>query len=129
MTSSKLQIRIFWHNKTVYENPQIPINLKIFCLKCLVLRIYWRLTTLLFICKSMYILKVHLMHCTLSFRQNKRYEKCPSFLSRAPTHLRLIFNLRFLYDLKYKVCLSKTVCGILHFRFHSVFIKAYVFVQ
>ena len=50
------------------------------------------------------------------------------FLSRAPTHHCFTFNLR-LYQLKHKVCLSKTVCGILHFRFSSVFIKVYIFVQ
>ena len=51
------------------------------------------------------------------------------FLSRAPTHHSFTFNLRFLYELKHKVCLSKTVCGIFHFRFRFVFIKVYIFVQ
>ena len=51
------------------------------------------------------------------------------FLSRAPTHHSFTFNLRVLYELKHKVRLSKTVCGILHFRFCSVFIKVYIFVQ
>ena len=32
------------------------------------------------------------------------------FLSRAPTHQSFTFNLRFLYDLKHKLWLSKTVC-------------------
>ena len=36
-------------------------------------------------------------------------------LSRAPTHHSLTFNLRFLYELKRKVRLSKILCGILHF--------------
>ena len=45
------------------------------------------------------------------------------FLSRAPTHHSLTFNLRFLYELKHKVRLSKTV------RFRFVFIKVYIFVQ
>ena len=49
-------------------------------------------------------------------------------LSRAPTHHSFTFNLRFLYELKGKVCLSKTVCVIFHFRFRVVFIKVYVFV-
>ena len=39
------------------------------------------------------------------------------------------FKLRFLYELKHKVRLSKTVCGIFHFLFRFVFIKAYIFVQ
>ena len=51
------------------------------------------------------------------------------FLSRAPTHHSFTFNLRFLYELKHKVRLSKTVCGIFHFQFRFVFIKVYIFVQ
>ena len=51
------------------------------------------------------------------------------FLSRAPTHHSFTFNLRFLYELKHKVRLSKTVCGIFHFRFRFVFIKVYISVQ
>ena len=52
------------------------------------------------------------------------------FLSRAPTHQSFIFNLQFLYKLKHKVRLSKTVCGIFHFRFRFVFyFKVYLFVQ
>ena len=51
------------------------------------------------------------------------------YLSRAPTHHSFTFNLRFLYELKHKVRLSKTVCGIFHFRFRFVFIKVYIFVQ
>ena len=48
------------------------------------------------------------------------------FLSRAPTYHTFTFNLRFLYELKHKYRLSKTVCGV-SFRF--VFIKVYIFVQ
>ena len=51
------------------------------------------------------------------------------FLSRAPARHSFTFDLRFLYDLKHKVRLSKTVCGIFHFRFSFVFTKVYVFVQ
>ena len=51
------------------------------------------------------------------------------FLSRAPTHHSFTFNLRFLYEMKRNIRLSKTVCGIFHFRFHSVFIKVYILVQ
>ena len=50
------------------------------------------------------------------------------FLSRAPTHHSFTFNLRFLYELKYKVRLLKTVCGIFHVRFGVVLIKVYIFV-
>ena len=51
------------------------------------------------------------------------------FLSRAPTHHGFTFNLRFLYELKHKACLSETVCGISHFRIRFVFTKIYIFVQ
>ena len=51
------------------------------------------------------------------------------FLLRAPTHHSFTFNLEFLYELKHKVRLSETVCGIFHFRFHFVFIKVHIFVQ
>ena len=48
------------------------------------------------------------------------------FYSHAPTHHSFTFNLQFLYELKHKVCLSKTVWD---FWFHFVFIKVYIFVQ
>ena len=48
------------------------------------------------------------------------------FLSRAPTYHSFTFNLRFLYEQKHKVCLSKTLCGIFQFRFRSVFVKVYI---
>ena len=51
------------------------------------------------------------------------------FLSRAPAHHSFTFNLRFLYEVNHKLRLSKTVCGIFHFRFRSVFIKVYNFVH
>ena len=41
------------------------------------------------------------------------------FLSRAPNHHSFTFHLRFLYKLKHKVHLSKTVCGIFDFRFST----------
>ena len=50
-------------------------------------------------------------------------------LSRAPTHHNFTSNLRFFYELKHKVRLSKTVYGIFHFRFRFVFIWVYIFVQ
>ena len=51
------------------------------------------------------------------------------FLLRVPTYHSFTFNLQFLFELKHKVCLSKTVCGNFHFRFCIVFIKVYIFVQ
>ena len=49
------------------------------------------------------------------------------FFSRAPSHHSFTFNLQFLYELKHKIRLSKTVCGMFHFRFPFVFIKLYIF--
>ena len=70
-----------------------------------------------------------LKNSDIPFGQFKRYKKCPFFLSRAPTHHRFTLNLRFVYELKQKVRLSKTVCAIFRFRFRFVFIKDYIFVQ
>ena len=86
----------------------------------------------------MYILKVYLINYTL--RQNTYVKKIPSdkingtknalsFLSLASTHHNFTFNLRFLYEVKHKVRLSKTVYGIFYFQFPYVFIKVYIFVQ
>ena len=41
----------------------------------------------------------------------------------------LLLTLQFLYELKHMVHLSKTACGIFHFRFCLVFIELYIFVQ
>ena len=54
-------------------------------------------------------------------------KKCPLF-SFASSNSKT-FNLRFLYELKRKVRLSKMVCGIFHFRFRFAFIKVYIFIQ
>ena len=51
------------------------------------------------------------------------------FLLRAPTHHSFTFNLQHLHELKRKVSLSKTVCGIFHVRLRFVFIKVYICVQ
>ena len=51
------------------------------------------------------------------------------FLLRASTHHSFTFNLQFLYELKHKVCLSKTVLDFpfsIPFRFYY---KVYIFVQ
>ena len=80
------------------------------------------------------------IQCTIHWDKTQMLRKFPLdkisgtknalfFLSRAPTYHSFTFNLRFLYDLKHKVRLSKTVCGIFHFRFRFVFIKVYIFVQ
>ena len=49
--------------------------------------------------------------------------------SQASTHHSFTFNMRFLYELEHKVCLSTTVCGIFHFQFRFPFVKVYIFVQ
>ena len=51
------------------------------------------------------------------------------FLSRASTHHSFTFKSRFLYELKHKVHLSRTMSGIFYIRFCFVFIKVYIFVQ
>ena len=53
----------------------------------------------------------------------------PFSLCPAPIHHSFTFSLRFLYGMKHKVRLSKTVYGIFHFRFCFFFIKVYIFVQ
>ena len=51
------------------------------------------------------------------------YKKALFFPPRTPTHHSFTFNSQFLYELKHMVHLSKTVCGIFHFRFRLAFIK------
>ena len=46
-------------------------------------------------------------------------------LLRAPTHHSFTFSSQFLYELKQKVCLSESMCGIFHFQFRFVFISLY----
>ena len=108
------------------------------------LRIHWKLSRILKISKqvyekmffdiyiSMYILKAYSIHYTLrqntnvkesSFGQNKRYKKWCLFSFTSSSSSQFYFNLWFLYELKLKVCLSKTIGGIFHFRFRFVFIK------
>ena len=58
-----------------------------------------------------------------------RTKKVLCFLSRAPTHQSFTFNLWFLYKVKYKVRLSETVCQIIYFSFHFVFITVFSFGQ
>ena len=54
----------------------------------------------------------------------------PFLLLRAPTHHRFTFDLRFLFEMKHKVDLFKSVWRIFHFRFlYFIFIIIYVFDQ
>ena len=61
----------------------------------------------------------------ISFWQNKRYKKCLLFslVSSNTSQFYSAFNFLFLCELKHKVCLSKTVCGIFHLRFCFVLLK------
>ena len=74
-------------------------------------------------------LKIARVFDTIFWGQNKWYKNVLSFLWRGPTHHSFTFNLRFLYELKHKVCFSKTEYVAFHFRFHFIFIKVYIFVQ
>ena len=78
---------------------------------------------------TLYIEIKHVLKKIPLGKMNGAKKKVVFFLSRAPTHHSFTFNLRFLYELKHKVRLSKIVCGIFHFRFRFVFIKVYIFVQ
>ena len=54
------------------------------------------------------------------------------FLSLAPAHQSFTFILRFLYELKHKIHISKSMCEIFHFCFRFVFLsffKIYISVQ
>ena len=121
------------------------------CIERADLRIHWRLSTILKSSKKVYevnvfrYVKVYIFWKCVQYiihwdktrilkkffwtGQNNGYKKCPLFLLRALTHHSFTFNLQLLYDLKHKVRLNETVCGIFHFRFLSVFIKVYIFVQ
>ena len=65
----------------------------------------------------------------MSFEQNKSQKNALFCLSRAPTHRSFTVHSRLLYELKQKISLSKSLCGISHFRFRFVFIKFFIFVQ
>ena len=80
------------------------------------------------------------IQCTIHWDKTQMLKKFPSnkinvtknalfFLSRAPTHHSFTLNSRFLYGLKDKIRLSKSVCGIFHFQFRFVFSRVYIFVK
>ena len=99
-------------NKSVWSNVFWYVKVCIFW-KCIRYAIHWDKTQLL---KKFPLGKIS-------------GAKIPSFFSRAPSHHCFSFNLWFLHELKHKVRLSKTVCGIFQFRFRFAFIKVYIFVQ
>ena len=114
-------------------------------LSLLPLRIHWRLLKILRTSKKVCeVKKVRIFWKCIQYKiqwdKTKVLKKFASdkingtknalfFLLRAPTHHSFTFNLRFLYELKHKARLSKTVCGIFHFRFRFVFIKVYILVR
>ena len=61
---------------------------------------------------------------SIPYGQNKWYKNSLFFLSVAPTHHSFT-----LCELNHKARLSKTVYGILYFRFRFVLIKVHVFIQ
>ena len=106
------------------------------------LRIHWRLSTILKTGSKIawsivfsYVKVCVFWKCisdTIHWKKNINLKKNPFnkindtkkalfFLSLAPTHHSFTSNFRFFYDLKHKVCLSKTVCGIFHFWFRYIF--------
>ena len=112
------------------------------------LRIHWRLSAILKTSKKVYevtffwYVKVCILwkcvQYTIHWVKTQMLEKVSSdkidknvvvFLSRVPTHHSLTFNLQFLYELRHRNRLSKTLCGIFHFRLLFVVIKVYNFVQ
>ena len=101
--------------KSVWSNVFRYVKLCIFW-KCIQCTTYWDKTQML---KKFLLTK----------KRKKQYKKCPLFLSRAPTRHSFTFHLRFLYELKHKVCLSKTVCGIFYFRSNFVYIEVYFVVH
>ena len=111
----------------------------IFLMEC-TLRMHWRYSTILktsnksevtFFDRPKYVYSESAFN-TLYIEIKQIFKEFPSYkmngienalFSRAPTHHSFTFNLRFLYELKHKVRVSKTVCGIFHFRFRFGFFK------
>ena len=116
-----LLLRIHWRlstilktrNKSAWSNVFWYVKIWIFW-KCIQYSIHWDKTQIL---KKFPLDKIN-------------GTKMPSFFFR---ELELITALLLICDSymswKHKVCLSKTVCGIFHFRFRFVFIKVYIFFQ
>ena len=114
-------------------------------------RIHWRLSMISETSNKMYevnvfwyvklcIFNTYCIQYTILSDKTQPFRKFPSgktndiknaflFPSGVPTQLSFTFNLWFLYELKRKVHLSETACGIIHFWFPFVFIKVYIFVQ
>ena len=92
--------------------------------------VFWYVKVCIF--WSMYILYIEIKHKSLKkipLGKINGTKNALCFLLRASTHHSFSFNLRFLFELKHKVCLSKSAWEIFHFRYRFVFIKVYTFVQ
>ena len=112
-------LRIYWrlstilktNNKSVWSNVFWYIKVCIFW-KCIQYTIHWDNTQILQISNFL--------------KQNELVQKMPSFFF---FHELFFFPLWFSYELKHKIRLSKTLCGIFHFQFCFIFIKVYIFTQ
>ena len=58
---------------------------------------------------------------------NINLTKMHFFLLRASTYHSFTFNSRFLFKMMHRIRLSKSVCGIFHFRFGFVFIEVFFY--
>ena len=114
----KMLLRIHWRLSTILKTSKNVYEIMLFwCVKVL---IFWKCIQYIINWDKTQMLK------KISFGQNKRYK---IFLSQAPTYHSFTFNLWFFYELKHKGRLSKKVSGIFQFQFRFVFIKVYIFVQ
>ena len=117
----KNRVKIHWRHSTILKTSNKKVWSNVFwyvkvCLlwKCIQYTIYWDKTQTL-----------------KKFPSDKinRTKNALFFLSRALTHHSLTFIFQFLYELKRKNCLSKTVSEIFDFRFCLIFIKVHIFIQ
>ena len=109
----RLSIILKTTNKSVWRNAFWYVEVCIFW-KCIQYTIHWDKTQIL----------KKILSDKINGTKNALF-----FPSRDPTHHSFALNFRFLYELKHKICLSKSVCGIFQFQFRFVFIKVYNFVQ
>ena len=101
-------------NKIVPSNVFWFVKLSVFW-KCIQYTIHWDKTQML---------------KKISLDKKNGTKNALFFLSRAQNHHSSHnHHLQFLYELKCKFRLSKTVCRIFHFWFHFVFIKVYNFAK
>ena len=111
--SLKCCLRIHWRLSTILETSNESVWSNVF----------WYVKVCIFWECIQYSIPWHKKQFSKKFPKINGTKNALFFLSRAPTHHIFIFNLRFLYELKHKVRLSKTVRGIFHFRFRFVIIK------